>query len=82
MELAAGIGYASCGKKAMVAGSVAMALPGALLTILLLTLMGQAGAGVLEQIQYASVGVTAVIMCLLTQYILETFKSCYDKKMK
>lgn len=82
VELAAGIGYASCGKKGMVAGSVAMALPGALLTILLLTLMGQAGAGVLEQIQYASVGVTAVIMCLLTQYILETFKSCYDKKKK
>lgn len=82
VELAAGIGYASCGKKGMVAGSVAMTLPGALLTILLLMLMGQAGAGVLEQIQYASVGVTAVIMCLLTQYILETFKSCYDKKKK
>ena len=39
VELAAGIGYASCGKKGMVAGSVAMALPGALLTILLLMLM-------------------------------------------
>ena len=82
VELAAGIGYASCGKRGMVAGSVSMALPGALLTILLLTLMGQAGAGVLEQIQYASVGVTAVIMCLLTQYILETFKGCYSKKKK
>ena len=82
VELAAGIGYASCGKKGMVAGSVAMALPGALLTMLLLTLMGQAGEGVLEQIQYASVGVTAVIMCLLTQYILETFKGCYNRKKK
>lgn len=82
VELAAGIGYASCGKKGMVAGSVAMALPGALLTMLLLTLMGQAGEGVLEQIQYASVGVTAVIMCLLTQYILETIKGCYNKEKK
>lgn len=82
VELAAGIGYASCGKKGMVAGSVAMALPGALLTMLLLTLMGQAGEGVLEQIQYASVGVTAVIMCLLTQYILETIKGYYNKEKK
>ncbi len=74
VELASGIGYQYCGKRGMLAGGVAMALPGALLTVLMLSVLKQLDDVLLTQIQYASIGITAFIMCLLTEYIVDTVK--------
>lgn len=74
VEIAAGVGFQSNGIRGMVAAGTAMALPGAVLTVLFLTVFFQIGGAVLDQIQYASVGVTGFIMCLLTQYILDTLQ--------
>ncbi len=75
VELASGIGLQACGMKGMLAGGTLMALPGALFTVVLMSVLGVLSSGVMEQIQYASIGVTAFIMCLLTGYILDTIQT-------
>lgn len=75
VEIASGVGLQTCGIRGMLAGGVAMALPGALFTVLLMSALSQLNRGIMEQIQYASIGVTAFIMCILTEYILDTVKN-------
>lgn len=75
VEIASGVGLQCCGMKGMVGAGVAMALPGAVMTLLLLSALGQVNEAVLTQIQYASIGITAFIMCLLTDYIISTIKA-------
>lgn len=81
VELASGVGFQCAGVKGMIAGGVMMALPGAVITVILLSVLGQLDTAILRQIQYASIGITAFIMCLLTQYISGTVKAFrYSKK--
>ncbi len=75
VEIASGVGLQACGIRGMLAGGVLMALPGAFLTVFFMSVLGTLNTGIMEQIQYASIGVTAFIMCLLTEYILDTVKS-------
>ena len=75
VEIASGIGLQSKGVWGMLLGGVAMALPGAAITVLLLSVLGQLSDSILTQIQYASIGITAFIMCLLTEYIVSTVRS-------
>lgn len=75
VEIASGVGLQCCGVKGMVGAGVAMALPGAVMTLLLLSALGQVNEAVLTQIQYASIGITAFIMCLLTDYVISTIKT-------
>lgn len=56
VELASGVGLQACGIRGMVAGGVVMALPGALFTVLLMSILGILDSGIMEQIQYASIG--------------------------
>lgn len=74
VEIASGVGKKAAGSRGMVLGGTAMALPGALFTVLLLAGMNMVSKNVLVQIQYASIGITAFIMCLLTEYIRGTFE--------
>lgn len=75
VEIASGIGLQSNGVKGMVAAGTLMALPGAVITVLLLSVLGKLSDSILTQIQYASIGITAFIMCLLTEYIISTVQS-------
>lgn len=75
VEIASGVGLQTCGKRGMLAGGIAMALPGSMATVLLMSVLRRLDSGILNQIQYASIGVTAFIMCLLTQYILDTLRT-------
>lgn len=75
VEIASGVGLQTCGKRGMLAGGIAMALPGSVATVLLMSVLHRLDSSILTQIQYASIGVTAFIMCLLTQYILETLRT-------
>jgi len=80
VEIAAGVGKAVSGKKGMILAAIAMAFPGALMTVLLMAGMDGLNPKVLTQIQYASIGITAFIMCLLTEYIDNAFQDCVVKK--
>lgn len=82
VELASGIGLQACGKKGMVLGGTAMALPGALLTVLFLSVLQQLDQTLLTQIQYASIGVTSFIMCLLTEYIVGTWNTYKESRWR
>ncbi len=74
VEIASGVGKQMCGLPGMILGGVLMAFPGALITVFLMAGMNLVSDQVLSQIQYASVGITAFIMCLLTEYIRGTFE--------
>ncbi len=74
LEIASGVGYQCAGIRGMLAGGICMALPGTILTVFLLSGLRFLDSVLLRQIQYASVGITAFIMCLLTEYILGTLK--------
>ena len=76
VEIAASLGRRNFGYKGMIMGPVMMALPGTLLTILLLTILSTAQARLLPAIELASVGVTAFIICLLTNYIIHMLSEC------
>ncbi len=74
VEIASGVGKKAAGIRGMVLGGTAMAFPGAFFTVLLMAGMNMVSKNVLVQIQYASIGITAFIMCLLTEYIRGTFE--------
>lgn len=77
VEIAGGIGRRCMGSIGLLTGAMAMALPGVILTVLLAAVMSKLNSGVLLQIQYLAVGVTAFICFLLTQYIAKTV--CVEK---
>lgn len=63
------------GVPGMLAGAYAVALPGTVLTVLLLSLMSALGQGAVRQIEYASVGISAFILFLLAEYIHKVLRS-------
>ena len=63
VEIASGIGLHVGGIGGMLAGGVLMALPGVVFTVLYLMLLSGADSNILQQIQYASIGITAFILC-------------------
>ena len=72
VEIAAGIGQRLGGHAGMLVASSMMALPGVLLTILILAVLtGEQGAA-LTGIRYASIGLGAFIISLLAAYVLKT----------
>lgn len=80
VELAGGIGKRTTGKKGMLLGALAMAFPGVFLTVLCLSLLSGLSSAVLRQIEFLTVGVTAFITCLLTEYVVGAFENRNDGK--
>ncbi|MDO4167468.1 MAG: chromate transporter [Eubacteriales bacterium] len=78
VEIASGVGR-SCGRKGAVLGAVAMALPGALATVLLLSFLSGMTTSVVRQIEIASIGITPFILYLLTCYI---YNVCNEAKQE
>ena len=81
VEIAGGIGYSVMGPWGMLLGSCAMALPGVLLTLLCLTLLHQVDDVVLRQVGYVSIGVSAFVCCLLTDYVLRTLLTARRERL-
>lgn len=81
VEIAGGIGRRFIGAKGLLIGSMAMALPGVILTVLISCVITSLNAAVLLQIRYIAVGVTAFICCLLTEYIVTTGKYYREGKL-
>lgn len=72
VEVAGGLGKRICGRRGMLLTAAAMALPGVLLTVLLLSLSSGLGERGTMHVQFLTVGVVAYISALLTQYIYGT----------
>lgn len=79
VEVATGIGRQASGLKGMAAAATAMALPGALLTVLLQAVISSAGSMVKSQINYLSVGISAFIILTLLSYSLGTVRQAANK---
>mgnify|MGYP000852301725 FL=1 len=77
MEIAAGIGKQCYGVKGMFGAALAMSFPGALLTLLFLTVLNAVENVALHQISFLSIGLTAFISCMLTGYIIKTIKEAF-----
>lgn len=80
VEVATGIGRQASGLKGMAAAATAMALPGALLTVLLQAVISSAGSMVKSQINYLSIGISAFIILTLLAYSLGTIRQAVSKK--
>lgn len=73
VEISGSIGRRKFGIKGMLLASLLMALPGAILTVLLLSGLSSVSKDVLKQIEIISVGITAFIISMLFKYISNTF---------
>ena len=82
VEVATGIGRQAAGLKGMAAAATAMALPGALLTVLLQAVISSAGSTVKSQIGYLSIGISSFIILTLLNYSLGTLHQAADKYIK
>ena len=71
VKLAALSGSQLSGSTAAASGAIAVALPGALITVALLALFSALGPGAISIVEYASLGISAFILYLLAHYILK-----------
>ncbi len=78
VEVAAGVGRKVCGMPGMLLSALLMGLPGTFLTVLLLILINSSGIRVLQQILFASAGVTAYIIYMLIMYAKGTWRECRE----
>jgi chromate transporter len=74
VEIAAGLGHRAGGIKGMLAAALLMAVPGVLITVVILSLLSNASAGVMRQIQCLSIGLGAFISCLLILYAVNSLQ--------
>ncbi len=82
VELASGIGKRLFGRKGMVLAAVAMALPGTILTYLILACFSVAGEVIARNVLFASVGIAALIIMLLIRYSAETIQEAEKGSQK
>ena len=74
VEIAGGVGSRVAGWKGAFCGAAGMALPGVILAVILMSFMGSVNLTVTKQLNYITVGITAYIACLLTDYVAKTIK--------
>ncbi|MDO5293257.1 MAG: chromate transporter [bacterium] len=80
VEIASAVGRRVGGIKGMVLAAMAMALPGAFLMVMLLSVITASSDGILEQIQYIAMGINCFITFLLTEYVVGAIKVCKKEK--
>ena len=78
IKLAGEIGRHVAGWKGMLVGASAMALPGVMMTAILLSVMTNLSSVFAQQMEFVSIGVMAYISCMLTDYIIKTFRGDLD----
>ncbi|MGI6578483.1 MAG: chromate transporter [Eubacteriales bacterium] len=75
VKLGATCGYQLGGVLGSIIGAFATALPGVLLTIALVAMFSALGAGAVDYVRSASVGISSFIVFLLISYVLRTVRS-------
>lgn len=78
LEIAVGIGKRCFGHKGMLLSALLISLPGAIMTLLLLSALNSVNSFLLEQIGFLSIGITAFISCMLTGYIIKTLQEAKE----
>jgi len=73
VKLAGGIGRRVGGWKGMLAGFSGMAIPGVILTLVLLSVMTHLDVWFVRQVEFLTIGVSAYISCMLSDYVVKTF---------
>ena len=82
VEIAAGVGRKTFGLKGMVLAALLMALPGAFLTVLLLSVLSGRTDSSLNVIRYISIGLGGFISSLLANYAIKTTKAAGRENRK
>lgn len=82
VELASGVGKRLFGRKGMIFAAVAMALPGTLLTYLVLACFSIAGEEIARNTLFVSVGIAAMIIMLLIRYSAEAIQEAEKGSQK
>ena len=82
VELASGLGKKCFGRKGMIFAAVAMALPGTILTYLVLAFFSIAGEKIARNTLFVSVGIAAMIIMLLISYSAETIQEAEKGSQK
>lgn len=72
IKLASGVGSRIAGWKGAILGALGMTLPGLILSMILMIFVTNAGDKLSRQINYITIGITAYIACLLTDYVVKT----------
>lgn len=72
MEISTGLGKRAYGVGGMIVSALMLAFPGALITVAMLVAMSRLHSNVLTQIEILSIGISAFIACLLTEYSRKT----------
>lgn len=76
VEIAASIGRRKFGTRGMIAGAVMLALPGTVMTVLLVAVLSMFQDKILSLVNLISVGVSVFIVYLLCCYIKNMLKEC------
>lgn len=79
VEIAASIGRRGFGVKGMVAGALMMALPGTILTVLLVTILSVFQERIITVVNLISVGISVFIIYLLLSYIKNMLAACEEE---
>jgi chromate transporter len=74
VEIAAGLGKSVAGPGGMLLSSLLMALPGCLLTLVILAVLSSVNKAVLTLTDCLSIGITAFILTLLIAYVVRTYR--------
>lgn len=82
VEIAASFGRRNFGYTGMVLGAVMMAVPGALATVLLLTVLSVIQSQMLLMVECMTIGIASFIILLLTKYIFSVEKAGKEKGNK
>lgn len=75
IKLGCGIGMQTKGVLGGYLSSMLVSLPGMLLTIILVSLLGLMGNNVLNYLGFASIGVTVFVLYLMISFVVKTIKS-------
>ena len=82
VEIAAGVGRKTFGLKGMILAALLMALPGAFLTVLLLSVLSGRTDSSLDVIRYISIGLGGFISSLLAGYAIKTTRTASRESRK
>lgn len=79
VEIAASIGRRGFGTRGMIAGALMMALPGTVLTVLLVTILSVFQERIIMAVNLISVGISVFIIYLLVSYIWNMLMACGEE---
>ena len=82
VEIATGLGKRAYGAKGMAIAAFLMAFPGVLMTVLMLSVLSKVDEKLFVQIECLSIGLTAFISCLLTQYAVKSMQEAKKESVK